>query len=586
MGRRGARVTGAQRRWDPGKIQPRHGIIVLAAAIIVAFAGLLASGSLIERERAIDEAYRTTQNLVHILEQHTARSFAGADEALLDLDDALKFRSPNIPAADTRFREFLERCLATAPQLKSLMVLGSNGALEYGVGLVTPDDIDQSDKSYFTVHRAGPLPTAYVGAPIHLSETDDWMIPVSRGFSGADGKLAHVMVALVDVRFFQDFFRTIDVDENGSISLFTRDGTLLARRPFDPAMIGRVYRDSALYRTHIRESEVGSYTQAMVTDGVKRLLSYRVVANLPLVVVVGLAETSVLAGWFHSAWYYVAAGLGITVAIVSLTALVLRLLGRRDEEQRLLRIAKEEAEQASRAKTTFLANMSHELRTPLNAIIGFSEVLSHGVAGPLTPKQREYLEDIHASGNLLHGLLSDLLDLAKVEAGRESLDETVIDTDAVATECLRLVEERARRGEITLARLPCPMPIMLRADARRLRQMVLNLLINAIKYTPTGGKVGLAIELARSGELRIAISDTGIGMAEAEIPVALTPFGQIEAGKSLSREGAGLGLALTKHLVAIHGGSLHIESAPRQGTTATLCFPAERVTLVKRAAAV
>jgi two-component system cell cycle sensor histidine kinase PleC len=116
--------------------------------------------------------------------------------------------------------------------------------------------------------------------------------------------------------------------------------------------------------------------------------------------------------------------------------------------------------------------------------------------------------------------------------------------------------------------------------------MVLNLLINAIKYTPSGGDVVLALDLTRNGELRIAIRDSGIGMAEDEIPVALTPFGQIEAGKSLSREGAGLGLALTKHLIEIHGGSLHLESAPHRGTTATLSFPAERVTQIMRAAAV
>ncbi|MBV8650588.1 MAG: hypothetical protein JO255_03915, partial [Alphaproteobacteria bacterium] len=563
-----------------------HCILVLAAAIIAAFAVLLASGSLIERERAIAEAYRTTQNLARILEQHAARSFAGADEALLDLDDALKFRNPTQPLADAQFQDFLERCLATAPQIKSLMVLGGDGTLQYGAGLVPPDDADQSGRPYFTAQRDAPLPSAYLGAPIHVSQTDDWMIPVSRGFRGSDGKLAHVMVALVDVRFFQDFFRSIDVDDNGSISLYMRDGTLLARRPFDPAMIGRSYRDGVLYTKYINENDVGSYTQTVTTDGVKRLLSYRVVVGLPLVVVVGLAETSVLASWYHSAWYYVAAGFGITVAISSLTILVLRLLSRRDDEQRLLRLAKEEAEQASRAKTTFLANMSHELRTPLNAIIGFSEVLSHGVAGPLTPKQREYLEDIHSSGNLLHGLLSDLLDLAKVEAGRERLNENAIDIAAVATECLRLVEERARRGEIALAYAPATMPVMLRADPRRLRQMVLNLLINAIKYTPSGGQVGLRLGLARNGELHIAISDTGIGMAEDDIPVALTPFGQIEAGKSLSREGAGLGLALTKHLIEIHGGSLRLESTPHQGTTATLCFPAERVTQVKRAAAV
>jgi two-component system, cell cycle sensor histidine kinase PleC len=586
MRRKDAVADGVKRRWDLGRIQPRHGILILATVIIAAFAGLLVAGSLIERERAIAEAYRTTQNLARILEQHTSRTFASVDAAFFDLDDALSLRSPALPSADAQFHDFLARCLATAPQIKSLMVLGGDGTLQYGAGFIPPESADQSSKAYFTVHRAGPLPQAYIDAPLHLSQTNDWLIPVSRGFRGPDGRLAYVMVALVDTQFFQDFYRSIDVDENGSVSLFTRDGTLLARRPYDPAMIGRAYRSGILYTKYARESDAGSYSQTVVTDGVKRLLSYRIVAGMPLAVVVGLAEAGVLASWYHSAWYYVAAGLGITVAIIALTVLLLRLLARREDEQRLLRTAKDEAEQANRAKTSFLANMSHELRTPLNAIIGFSEVLSHGVAGPLTPKQREYLDDIHASGNLLHGLLSDLLDLAKVEAGREKLDESVIDIEFVTTECLRLVEERARRGGIALTHTPGTIPVMLRADARRLRQMVLNLLINAIKFTPAGGRVSLAVELARSGELRIAVKDTGIGMAEEDIPIALMPFGQIEAGKSRSREGAGLGLPLTKHLAEIHGGSLTLESAPQQGTTATLCFPAERVEPIKRAEAV
>src|SRR5580700_6244278 len=158
MRRKDAGAAGVKRRWDPGRIQPRHGILVLAAVIIAAFAGLLAAGSLIERERAIAEAYRTTQNLARILEQHTSRTFAGVDEALFDLDDALALRNPTGSSADAQFHDFLERSLATAPQIKSLMVLSGDGALQYGAGFIPPESTDQSNKAYFTVHRAGPLP--------------------------------------------------------------------------------------------------------------------------------------------------------------------------------------------------------------------------------------------------------------------------------------------------------------------------------------------------------------------------------------------------------------------------------------------
>jgi signal transduction histidine kinase len=240
--------------------------------------------------------------------------------------------------------------------------------------------------------------------------------------------------------------------------------------------------------------------------------------------------------------------------------------------------ARDDAEAANRVKSEFLANMSHELRTPLNAIIGFSEVMKGAMLGPLGNSQyRDYAEHIVSSGRHLLSIVNSILDLSKIEAGRQDLNEDAVDLAEMARICVNLVADRARVGEITircddLSDLPD-----LRADALRVRQLLLNLLSNAVKFTPPKGEVRLSGRRLPTGGIALSVSDTGIGMDAAELKVALEPFRQIENSFIKKFEGAGLGLPLAKALVELHGGTLDLESRKGQGTTVTATFPPERV---------
>ncbi len=243
-----------------------------------------------------------------------------------------------------------------------------------------------------------------------------------------------------------------------------------------------------------------------------------------------------------------------------------------------LRQAMKEADFANRSKSEFLANMSHELRTPLNAIIGFSEIIKDQLFGPVgRPQYVEYAHDIYDSGELLLSLINDILDMSKIEAGKRTLIESEIDLGETVRSVIRLVSVRAKSGRIRLViNMPHDLPHV-RVEEKALKQIFTNLLTNAIKFTPEGGSVTLEAALQPSGGLAVRVIDTGIGMKAEDIPVALSPFGQIENVLSRKSQGTGLGLPLTKALVELHGGVLTLASEVGKGTAVTVTLPAERV---------
>ena len=228
---------------------------------------------------------------------------------------------------------------------------------------------------------------------------------------------------------------------------------------------------------------------------------------------------------------------------------------------------------ASQNKSAFLANMSHELRTPLNAIIGFSEVLLQGIFGQINDKQREYLSDVLSSGKHLLSLINDILDLSKVEAGRMELELSKFSLPAALESCLTLLRERALRSGITLqANMPDDLP-PISADERKVRQVLLNLLTNAVKFTPDGGSVGVTAQL-EGGDVRVSVRDSGIGIAAEDQAKVFEEFRQV--GREHSREGTGLGLTLTKRFVELHGGRIWVESTLGKGSTFSFTLPLKR----------
>ena len=254
------------------------------------------------------------------------------------------------------------------------------------------------------------------------------------------------------------------------------------------------------------------------------------------------------------------------------------LIGELEQAKAISDEARRRAEAANIAKSRFLAQMSHELRTPLNAILGFSEVMKTEVFGQhAVPAYKEYSADIHNSGVHLLGLINEILDLSRIEAGRYELNEESVSLVAIVEDCHHLLKLRASNRGITIHEVFEPDMPRLWADERAIRQICLNLLSNAIKFTPQGGEIWLKVGWTASGGQYISVKDTGAGIPEEEIPVALASFGQGSNSIKSAEQGAGLGLPIAKSLVDLHGGTFTLKSKLRIGTEVIVTFPPERV---------
>jgi signal transduction histidine kinase len=277
--------------------------------------------------------------------------------------------------------------------------------------------------------------------------------------------------------------------------------------------------------------------------------------------------------WFAialTAVVFLIVGLGFVGSLVD------QHIGQMESAKRELEEALSLADAANKSKSKFISTMSHELRSPLNVIIGFSELLKKGTFGPREEQYHEYITSILNSGVHLLRLVNDILDISKFDAGQLELREEIVALNETVDACTRLVEPEAKKAGVRLTVAVEPDLPKLWGDSKRLRQILLNLLSNAIRFTPDGGEVRISA-FRQDENLAMSVADTGIGIARTDIPKALERFGQIDTDLARKYDGAGLGLPLAQHLAELHGGLLRIESEPGIGTIVTVVLPATRI---------
>lgn len=540
--------------------------------IMLIFSALVVYQATNSYHEALQEGEADALRLNRILADHTELTFLGVDLALrraIERQYLNALLQKNVPAY---MKHNFELWLAETPQISTLAIIDANGNatvtankpgyenwLNYSTGTLS--------KALFDNMRDTDDNHVFFGK--HETAEGDMLIVMSRRYTKPDGSFGGLAVATITPRYFMDFYESIAYGERKYMAITLNNGEILAHGPFS---------SHTNQNTMLRI--IKGYVQPKVNKKLRIYLTtaangIKITASqqlnvLPILVNVILEEEDVLEDWKRN----LAILIGILVffiafgSVFSFLSIAMAKHIQRAEE------SEETAILASQAKSEFLANMSHELRTPLNAIIGFSEMINSGYFGELNTKQHERIHDINLCGTHLLQLINDILEFSKGDAGKLDLQEEEVDVSEIIDECTRILESKIKSSQVEVIAYGEPDMKPLWADKRKLRQVLLNLMSNSLKFTPDNGHIRVNASIDNHQCIHILVADTGIGIPEDQIPRALSVFGQVH--RSQSHEGTGLGLPLCKMYTELHGGKLILSSKVGEGTTVRLVFPAER----------
>jgi signal transduction histidine kinase len=595
-------------------------IAAFSAAIMAAIAGLVMEAVLKEHDAALDQARGEAANLSAGFEEQVRGTLNGVAGAMEFLKNRIEAEGPaafDLHAWKSRIPELVSPTI----QIHTLDAAGKVTAATIGDGSAP---VYLSDSDYFQAHRDHPNLGLFIGQPVFGKVSMRLTIPATRRLNMPDGRFAGVLSFSLDPELLTTLHKKVRLGQTASMDIVRGDGTIMARytqaKGLDRTSIGNEAVDFEAGRRGSL-ADFGEFSARSSIDRISRLYSWRKVAGYPLYVIAGLGQAELMA----SANYRAKIIIGLGVAALCLPLMMMFILNReisrrvdhavaldqesgkvRQEHTALLSITEELAaervklrkvnaelvlarrrsEEANRAKSVFLAHMSHELRTPLNAILGFSEIIRDKLFGEDADRYAEYAADIHSSGSHLLSIVSDILDITRIESGKLELREEKVKLHDVLQECFLAVAPQATAGKISIARKIPAIGAFVKGDKTKLTQIFINLLSNAIKFTPPHGSVGIDVTKDKEGGgLSVSVRDTGIGMAGHEIRDALETFRQVDNCIARRFQGTGLGLPLAVQLTELHGGTLTVKSVPGKGTTVEVHLPGERVSFEEHASA-
>jgi two-component system, cell cycle sensor histidine kinase PleC len=595
---------------------------IFAVSALIVFLICVVAGLLIDDQRrsALERAAAHSANLSAAFEEQVRRVMDGVAGAMDLITHRIEKEGPNF-----NLSEWASLIPEVARSTIQLVIIGPDGWMRESSLSKIP--IDLSDREHFRVQRDNPNLGLFIGKPVLGRVSKQVTIQVTRRIQAPDGGFGGVLVFSLNPDFLTALHRQVDLGKTGNVAVVGTDSIIRARFTSSDSGetlgVGSSLASSVLMRD-AQNGTKGSYVAPSVVDGVTRLYNWRKVSGYPLIVVVGLGKEEAVSSSNRHAFMILAIGAAAILVVCGLALILSREISSRVAhevalshegenlravhaelktqhsaliaksaqlaEERInlqkanteLSLARERSESANRAKSAFLANMSHELRTPLNAIIGFSEIMREKIFGELSDRYADYAGSIHQSGSALLGIIDQVLQFAKLEAGRIEITDEVQPLSSIVEPALKSVKAQAENRQIELS-TSVPAEISVRGDQERLTQVLMNLLSNAVKFTRVGGGVAVNAELEENGGLCLTVADDGIGMSASEIECALEHFRQIDNSMTKRFEGIGLGLPLARQLADLHGGSLSIESMPGLGTKVRFRLPASRVVIAAEA---
>jgi len=521
----------------------------------------------------------------------------------------------------TRAQEFssLNQKINSNPLIDVATVVAKDGRVLNFTRSYPPPPINLSDRDYYSWHKNRAGSQTFYSQPVKNRGTDKWVFYLTKRLDDRNGEFLGLVLIGMSVDSFSSFYKALfsHLGPSARIALYRDDSLVMASWPLQEQIILKV--DQKM-RNRLSGGDSGGLPKIFITvdselaettdSQIKRMVAVGFVDGYPFFTSVSIGSDIFLQNYRRFLIYSLLGallGLGLLVFFIreflkkdrlilnefrEVKILQEELLSAKEVvdtqnkdlerrvQQRTVEIAEKhkslvwshsQLERANRFKSEFLANMSHELRTPLNAIIGFSELLHRRTFGPLNDKQHEYVGDIHTSGKHLLTLINDVLDLAKIESGQIALDSSTFELLDFVQTTLILTRQRAERGGLKI-QFSIEGEGRCVADKTKLRQVLLNLLTNAIKYTLPGGVISLTV-FVRSDEIQFEVIDTGIGIAEDQLVEIFDDFRQVDNILNRTTEGTGLGLAISKRLIEIHGGTLKVESQPGVGSRFYFSLP-------------
>jgi signal transduction histidine kinase len=545
------------RKTAPSLQRLRLATVVLVLSFAVLMAGTAIYYLAEQYYSAVDSAARQARSAANAAQAHATRTFVETYRVLEGIGDIYEHSVDHGGFEDRDLHELLARRLKQTPGVYVFTIFdaafkGVVSGRSFPIELAKYRDmplqtlVDAGNGRFF-----GPL---YQNVSPETGFQGEWSLPLAEIILNKDGGTTGYATALINTRYFANYFSTLDIGAFGRITMWTQDGKLIAATP---------------------NVDLAPGSSAPAAENTTPHLTLEIaVPDVPATISVTLDERDYLAGWRQTRNQITFAVATIIIAMGSFTLIILRQLAHSQKNENALRQAKAAAEEANEAKSRFLAHMSHEFRTPLNAIMGFSEIIRNKVLGDgVSSAYTTYADHIHRSGEHLLNIVNDILDMAKIESGVQPLHQDTIDIRAVMSAAASFVQGLAtQRGLRIAVEAPAHLPSV-RGDERFIRQVLINLLSNAIKFSPAEGEIVLWTTYRAGHWLDISVKDNGPGIEPALLKRLGEPFLQGNPAVSHLGKGTGLGLSICKRYMDLLRGELRIESVVGVGTTATIRFP-------------